>query len=1549
MYKAIKYTVLPLIMLLIGVVAAAKNTPGIPPVDTPQANAGKAVAWTASQAGSALRELDRRSPDRMLRSLVQPDGIIDFRPDRLAGIHDNSIPKIMAPGKIPVNRIPGGSNLCGFIAYNELDLDLGIYRLPIAANQKLDILRDASGLMSSFRGGASSDDYYVMSYYGTTIQNGVNLCLTAIFDKKDWSLLAETGDYGQFERICSDMTYDPVSDRFYGCFLNHTQSKWVLGYMQVDHNSPAATISKVVQVCDLEVSLNGLAADASGVLWGIRNDNGELVTINRKTGAMTTIGQTGLNPEYNGSLAWDDANGLLYWAATYNDASAAGGIATSFLTVNPRTAALTHVTDYKHGAAQTGGLYVEFTAPALSPGAFTNLEVSFIGESLSGSISFDAPSALANGTAASDELDYTLSIVKDNGYIALNEQRKCSYGAKGITVPLTMKSAGYYTITLQAKNDVGIGYPLSRTLYIGPDQPRSVENIAIDCTGANLILTWDAATSTVHGGYFDPMKVRYDVTVTMVDGNGVLTELSPQSVTIPQAIWNIEETPDLRGFQASVTAVFDVSEGEATTTPYTWFGALQSPFVQSMTARVDGWTTLTVGGTSSSWNKVNESRGKGWAIPYVWGTTNDAWLFSPAIAMEAGKYYVMSFKAWSPVVKQSLHVWIGRQPIVDAMATLLTDTSVKDHTEMNSPQIVSMGFECKESGVYYLGFHNDTKSDTWTNVPNMWINDVTCEQSPDNAPAAPGLVIDYDKTGNVSAQITISAPGLTYGGASLTRLDKVVIECNGTQVRQWENVDAGSDMKFEYQGQSAGTYIFVAKAILDGIEGVPTISGVFLGMSKPVDPEWVDVAEHTDELGTVDVTWATVGKSTNGQDIASEAVSYNVMNIMSNSYIEKGVTEQPFSVKVCNPDDQSSLLVSVNAVTSAGESSTYGTFSRQSIMHVGKAYTLPFRETFADGYVIHSWSVVNQHSAYDRCSIINTRDALNDVDANGDGYCLQAFVPYADSKASLYSGKIEVPADARNPVIGFAVYRANYGADDNNQNTLYVSIIGDKSSATLKPVCCADQKFGWQYYYYDVSMLKGQIVNIMLTWHTIGYTSHYVDDIHFFDAYANDLAVDGIGVPAQVNPGENMKVNVFVTNTGTSPVTRGSAIVELRRGMDGALIASRDVPKLSPFQSTTVSFLDKLNNSYDADVDFHATVVYADDENLSNNASSAVVRLNLPELPVPQNLVGARNEDGFASLTWSEPDLSPVIKEHEIGFESSTQASMTDLEGFKTIDVDGNEVYGELGLTGPQGFTSFPHSTLAHSGGWMVVSPCNADGAPKEDWLISPKLSGNAQTLSFFVRTNWNAYEHFTVLTSTQGDDRADFTATVLEMTTRSNDWENIEIDLPEGTTYFAIVSKADNTSDLIYLMLDDFKFEGADANEGLIVSGYNTYRDNTMIDKDVQSTSWDDLTGNSGPHFYRVTASYADERGESAPSGEIFLFIRGSGLDGVNVSTGKVYSTPGMICVEGADGCDVTVADVGGIVMARFASASAYESVRLPQGVYIVTINKTSVKIVVR
>ena len=151
-----------------------------------------------------------------------------------------------------------------------------------------------------------------------------------------------------------------------------------------------------------------------------------------------------------------------------------------------------------------------------------------------------------------------------------------------------------------------------------------------------------------------------------------------------------------------------------------------------------------------------------------------------------------------------------------------------------------------------------------------------------------------------------------------------------------------------------------------------------------------------------------------------------------------------------------------------------------------------------------------------------------------------------------------------------------------------------------------------------------------------------------------------------------------------------------------------------------------------------------------------------------------------------------------------------------------------------------------------------------DDWLISPELPGMEQTISFWNRsTNVNyGYDQFEVLYSTTGNTPADFVK--LGDTYSANlGWSKVEVQLPEGSKYFAIRCISYQTE---AWLIDDISYTRGTPSYTVI--GYNIYRDCIKInDAVVTDNKYVDnltkaLTSETDNHSYNVTAVYAE--GES-------------------------------------------------------------------------------------
>ena len=211
------------------------------------------------------------------------------------------------------------------------------------------------------------------------------------------------------------------------------------------------------------------------------------------------------------------------------------------------------------------------------------------------------------------------------------------------------------------------------------------------------------------------------------------------------------------------------------------------------------------------------------------------------------------------------------------------------------------------------------------------------------------------------------------------------------------------------------------------------------------------------------------------------------------------------------------------------------------------------------------------------------------------------------------------------------------------------------------------------------------------------------------------------------------------------------------------------------------------------------------------------------------------------TYTWATP--SPAAAPHREIVATTVTESFEDTNVFPTFglggisatqhtgafgdwtiyDSTGARVYGPQYTTWtnqfePQAWMPFNSTTVtsapAHNGEYYMESICPiASAGAANSWLVSPVLSGNAQTIKFWARIFSSSYtpETFEVLYSTTDIDRTDFANSVSSFTvaqslsSSTTTWTEYSVDLPEGAKYFAI---RHTSNDMYGLMVDDVTYE---------------------------------------------------------------------------------------------------------------------------------------------
>lgn len=1404
----------------------------------------------------------------------------------------------------------------GSVVYSDLwEEDLtGLYILPKTTGA--DFTSVIEGVYGQ-NGGVILDDVY----YGAGIITNSGSFVGTLYEGYNLTSGEKVFQYAStaIEEAPIGFAYDPVSGKSYGIFYNATGNGYRLATITFNTDQ---TIT-VTEIGALDGAWNSIAISSTGQIYGIRLDGttaitgSTLVKIDRATAAVTEVGATGVVAKYYSGATMDLKTDRLYWAISPADE-------TGWLTeVNLATGVATKLVHFP-GEAEVCGLAIPAPKAAGAPAAVTNLKAEFANGSLAGTVSFTAPTVNNDGSTGTGSLTY--HVLANGTEVATGTT---SYGAS-VSVNVTLTASGNTNIVAYVTNTVGDGAKESVNFYAGYGAPAAPV-VTLTATATTFNVSWTAVTTSADGGYFNPANVTYDVTrypgaVKVAEG------ITATSFSEPAI-----ETEGIGKFYYTVVAKADgmVSATGTSNTIMTGSAALPYENVFDSQADFDQFTVIDANNDSKSWSYNASPAG----ARYLYNTSADAddWLISLPFKFEKGKAYTFSFDTWcqSASYPEKLEVKMGKECSAAGMTTTLFEPTTIN--QLNSARLsVEKVITVEETGIYFIGFHAISEKDNYY----LFVGNVKVSAGVgDNAPAA---VTDFkvtpDASGALNATITFKAPTKDFGGNDLTSLDKIEL-LQGTEViKTFDSVTPGQALSYTATVTSADDYTFTAIPYNAAGSGERTSATVFIGVNYPAAPEWAKI-EETATPGTVTVSWAAVTTDEAGLPLPAGSVVYDLYEFQGSSRVavKEGLTTTSYTFEPTLGAQQDFVQCCVFARTSRGE----GEGQITDMIVVGAPYTT-YVESIADGHLAHPVAVGGNASWS-----IYTDASFSDVSSqDGDNGFLGMKGQYQNYYGILELGRFDVSA-IENPALTFFTYALSN--DDANTIAVLVREKGSTDDYTQIYNTSIDKlgSDGWVGVTVDLSAYKGKVFDIQIKGTIMAYQIILFDNIRIKNLIDYDLSIE-LFAPEKVKAGSEFTLTATVTNEGKNPTTRG-AIAFFANGEEcgRAPISAGIASGASESQSIKVT----LSPIAEEPVTYTATLTWSKDLDESNNTSNAVVVTPVANnMPRPTDLKAEAVAEGV-KLTWDEPDLSNVSAITTEDFEEGVAGDMA-FEGWTMVDGDQSPVGGFQGTDIP-GIT--PGQTLAsffifeapegnptfeaHSGNKYLATMFRYDDGKIDDWAISPALSGNEQTISFWAKSYSDQYpETIEIYYSTGSVTPADFIKVGQTYANISSTWTEYTATLPAGAKHFAIRSCAEGS---FMLMLDDITFEG-DEKAQLTIQGYNVWRDGVCItESPVGDLEYIDATATDGEHTYVVTAVYAN--GQSGASNEATIAV--SALDelsaGVVISAGK-----GLITVKGAEGLAVSVVAVDGKVL---YSAEGDASVAVLPGVYVVKAGRKVAKVIVK
>lgn len=1338
------------------------------------------------------------------------------------------------------------------------------------------------------------------------------------YDTKTWETISEprTMD-GHMISICS--AFDPTTYRTYGVYYgnDYNAGTWNFGIIDYD-NEKTTKLSEISNICVAMVCTD------DGQLYGITID-GYLNKIDKTTGRFTKIGDTGVPVKgIMQSATYDSKSGKMYWAAMTNTNQAV------LYDVDLETGAVTKVCDFAN-REEPVALYIPEQFEDDVPSEPSNLSLLFKNANTTGAVIFDAPATTVGGKKMSGDLTYT---IKANGSVVGTGEAEA--GEEEVTTSVKNITEGYNTFEVYVSNKKGDGQKAYIKKWIGRDIPQAAQNVVftLDRTKNLAQLAWDyPKMGGVHGGYADPSEFTYKV-VRYPEGK-VVSENSTDrtfSEPIPQGPWTTH--------YYEVYAINNGMTGKAVSSNYLSFGdALDLPYVNMIETKKDfGEFSIFDKGDGYTWHYLKSSSTNGTACASCDAyqeTASDAWFVAPPVKLKKGYQYEVSFEAFANYQEdEKMAVYLGQGEDMTEYKKHMIDDVHTYNGWWNDRTKRDVRFDVDADGDYRVGFNcvSNARSQ-YLRLDSVVIKEVLCFEAPDSVR---NLKVVPAPNGEQRAVVSFDVPTKRNNGKELTSISKIEISHDGELIKTFENPEAGAHLSFTDEEAINGNTTYEVTAYNEAGKGLTASATIYVGIDIPNKPTGVKLTDNLD--GTYTLSWNKVTTGKNNLFIPENDVTYNIFAIKNSnaSPYMTDVTDTFITIKdIPQTGVQGKVYFGVQSQTEAGADG----YTLSNLLLSGASYQLPYFESFSGGTQQHGpWLVSHKGTGTLALSSSPTQD--------NDNGCIVCYAKTTSYEAMLEGPKISLE-NVHHPILKFYYY-GNTGKDMG----VKVNIVREgRDTVFVKDYNLADVEGEAQFHQavIDLNEFKGDVYSQLLFnfyFNEIG-SSIIIDNISVEDKNTHDLSTSLSTSSVSVRLGETSEATATVTNIGE----KAASGYTVKLYQNDKLVDSKSGETIAPDESQEYTMKFTASKTSLDPIKLRAEVEYPSDEALDNNISTdRTVFVYEPTYPKVKNLALNGNK-----LTWTGVEAKDLLTTDD--FENYYPLENQRIGDWKLVDNDGGEPY-TFGLNyiaqfrNPSAFVVNNPAAIGydldsdpawgpHSGEQYIlafgVDPSTTTTGHNDDWLISPLLSGKAQTAKAWIKSYNKIFglEDYELLYSTTNDDIKNFIS--LSSGEAPLDWTEVTMDLPEGTKYFAIRHLS---NDKYMFMVDDISYVPG----GMGIKCYNIYRDGELIESvNANTTSYTDDINDGLPHNYVVTVVY--EAGESGASNVVSSIA--TGIETVTTGT-TITGKDGYISIRNAAGKKISIYSVDGKKMFSTINEENVDAV-MRGGVYIVKVGDDTYSITVK
>lgn len=1388
---------------------------------------------------------------------------------------------------------------------------MGLYSIPSTGGE---FSRITYGPFAQ-NGGVYQDGYFFYSFADTYY--GMMVYYSFLYDgnKKNWPEV-KGGEQNDASLCASAMANNPVDNTVYGCFYTPDAKGYELGTLDIQAFTRTT-------ICPLTGAWSACGFTSDGTLYAILN-NGDLAKVSLTDGSTQRVGATGL------PIGGPTSGTIDYRTDTFFYATNADGDHAMYV-IDLQTAQPTKLYDLP-GEAKLGGMFIKYpNVEAGAPASVSDLELNFTDASLEGSVEFTAPSTTFGGDPLSGTLTYEVS-ANDNVVASGN----CNAGQHA-SAPVSLNSAGNYSFTVSVKNAVGSSDPVKKTRWIGYDIPASPREVTLTITGDDASLSWEGVTAGAHGGYINPAEVTYSVTR---QPQGVEVSSGQRGTTYSETLPDLGATMAIY-YEVKAHAGGNVSE-TASSNPVN-HGHITPPYSETFD-NANVMNTFTV---------VDANRdGCTWSFNYdkvqaKFNNTQDMddWLITSPIALEKGKLYDLTLDVRAhntEYVPERFEVRLGNAAAPEAMTAVIigpTDVTSKDYTRYTGR------INVPADGDYYIGIHGISPADKYY----MYVDNlaISAPYQGDTPGEATDFKVTPDYDGRIRGTVSFKAPSISSNGNALTEPMSIAVSRNDQTVHTFGGILPGAECSFEDIASEIGEYRYTVVATNTYGTGSIMAATGRLGVNLAPAPLRPTITET--EEGTVKLTWESPAKDINGNPLNPSAIRYAILDRTGQNVLAENLAKTEFTFEVLEPGSGRQHFVFYYILPQTDAGVNYDDYVYTDQIPVGTPYAYPFAESFSGGKAAQAWAITRLEGTDGSWGIgpASQQPAASPQDDDGG---LAAFMPTkAGDEALFHSGKITVPASARDPQLSFWYFGVD-GLDDRLDVMVADEATGEFS--TIGSRTLGQEGAGWHRVVIPLSDYKGKTIRVGFYGVCTSYSAlGVIDNIKVTDVLEGNLRVTGLEAPARMTAGAETSFTATIENCGLTEAK--DVTVSLLR--DGKTVCEKTVARMAADTRTEVTFpliapvFSTDREVYTASLDWSADTYDGD-----NTSEPVTVKISAPALPRVTDLAGTADGKSV-TLAWSAPSEGQEPVETLESFENATPFVIDRVEGWTFVDRDGKTTFGIEGASFPNNgkpmaymvidrkHAAFQGEFTPRSGDRCLVSFNADDSSVNDNWAISPLLNGKPQTIRFAAKAQTNAYgyEAFEFLYSTTGTDPDSFIKAGDDKRVGA-EWKEYSFDVPQGAKYFAIRCVSE---DAFAFLVDDVMFTPASLPEQSDPICYNIYRDTEPLSgTNGAEIRFTDTPADENFHSYHVTAMYP--HGESAPSNEVR--ITSTALQAIAAGEAAVYGRPGQLWGANVQGKRLTVTRADGTTAYSTGYASDGLICPLTPGIYMVKAGDNTYKVLV-